>query len=266
VIHAVTPTDLASDAERASVPVMSPSAKLPEETSPRWHRRAVAVAINPSQMILPPGQSVLFEAVDWAAFEAFLEQMGDRPGMRLAYDDEVLELMTPLLEHEDDKEIIGDLIRALLEVLDIEFRSIGSTTLRSATAAKGIEPDQCFYIAHERAIRGRRTIDLGTDPPPDLALEIDITTRRDHRPIYAALRIPELWRFDGKRLHIFCLRGDAYAETGQSDQFAGFPLTEAIPRFLAQSRIDGRNAALRAFRAWARQVAAAQADGAGSAG
>ncbi|NEX17908.1 MAG: hypothetical protein C1943_15125 [Halochromatium sp.] len=206
--------------------------------------------IHPSQIVVPPGQSVLLETVDWASFEAFLEQMGDRPGMRLAYDAEVLELMTPLLEHEDDKEIIGDLIRALLEMLDIEFRSIGSTTLRSPAVAKGVEPDQCFYIAHEAAIRGKRTIDLSIDPPPDLALEIDITTRRDHRAIYAALRIPELWRFDGTRLHIYCLRGDGYLETERSDQFPSFALTDAIPRFLERSRVDGRSAALRAFRGW----------------
>jgi len=208
------------------------------------------VLIHPSQIVVPPGQSILLETVDWASFEAFLEQMSERPGMRLAYDAEVLELMTPLLEHEDDKEIIGDLIRALLETLDIEFRSIGSTTLRSPTAAKGVEPDQCFYIAHESAIRGKRSIDLSIDPPPDLALEIDITTRRDHRAIYAALRIPELWRFDGTRLHIYCLRGDGYLETERSDQFPGFALTEAIPRFLERSRVHGRSASLRAFRDW----------------
>lgn len=213
------------------------------------------MAIDLSQMILPPGQSVLFEAVDWPSFEAFLDQMGERPGVRLAYDDEVLELMTPLLEHEDDKQIIGDLVEALLETLDIEFRNIGSTTLRSPAVAKGVEPDQCFYIAHESAIRGKRRIDLAMDPPPDLALEIDITSRRDHRPIYAALRVPELWRFDGTRLHIHCLRGDTYVETGHSDQFPRLPLADAIPRFLEQSRVDGRNAAVRAFRDWARKIA-----------
>lgn len=135
------------------------------------------MTIHPAQMILPPGHSVLFEAVDWAAFETF--------------------------------------------------------------------------IAHEPAIRGKRTIDLAIDPPPDLALEIDITTRRDHRSIYAALRVPELWRFDGARLHIHCLCGDAYIETERSDQFPDFPLAEVIPRLLEQSRVDGRNAALRAFRDWA---------------
>lgn len=214
------------------------------------------MAINLSQIILPPGQSVLFEAVDWPSFETFLDQMADRPGMRVAYDDGMLEMMTPLLEHEDDKQIIGDLIGALLETLDMEFRNIGSTTLRSPAVAKGVEPDQCFYIAHEPAIRGKRSIDLTVDPPPDLALEIDITTRRDHRAIYAALRVPELWRFDGTRLHIHCLRGDAYLETGQSGQFPGLPLADTIPHFLERSRVDGRNAALRAFRDWARQATA----------
>lgn len=198
---------------------------------------------------------MLFEAVDWPAFDEFLDQIGDRPGLRLAYDQGVLELMTPLLEHEDDKEIIGDLIRALLETLDIEFRSIGSTTLRSSSVAKGVEPDQCFYIANERAIRGKRTIDLDIDPPPDLALEIDISTRRDHLAIYSGLRIPELWRFDGTRLHIHCLRGSTYANTEHSDQFPGFPLADAIPRFLERSRVDGRNATLRAFRDWALELA-----------
>ncbi len=176
--------------------------------------------------------------------------------MRLAYENEVLELMTPLLEHEDDKEIIGDLIRALLETLDMEFRSIGSTTLRSSSLGKGVEADQCFYIAHESAIRGKRAIDLSVDPPPDLVLEIDITTRRDHRAIYSALRVPELWRFDGERLHIYCLRDTGYIETGSSDHFPRFGLIDAVPMFLERSRVEGRNATLRAFRDWVREMAA----------
>jgi len=189
------------------------------------------VLIHPSQIVVPPGQSILLETVDWASFEAFLEQMSERPGMRLAYDAEVLELMTPLLEHEDDKEIIGDLIRALLEMLDIEFRSIGSTTLRSLAVAKGVEPDQCFYIAHESAIRGKRSIDLSVDPPPDLALEIDIPTRRDHRAIYAALRIPELWRFDGTRLHIYCRGVMAISRPSAATNSLALPSPKQSPDF-----------------------------------
>ena len=209
------------------------------------------MTLRMDQMILPPGQSVLFHSMDWPSFETVLEQLGERPGLRLAYDDGVLELMTPLLEHEDDKQMIGAFIEALLETLGIEFRNIGSTTLRSTSAAKGVEPDLCFYIAHESCIRGKRTIDLTVDPPPDLALEIDITTRRDHRLIYTALGVPELWRFDGARLFIYRLQEDGYVATECSAQFPNLPLTEAIPHFLELSRREGRNAALRAFRQWA---------------
>ena len=91
--------------------------------------------------------------------------------------------MTPLPEHENDKEIIGDLVKALLEELDIEFRALGSTTFKNQAMTKGIEPDQCFYIEHERSIRGKKNVDLTVDLPPDLALEVDITSRTHLRPV-----------------------------------------------------------------------------------
>jgi len=213
------------------------------------------MTIELSQIILPPGHPVLFAGVDWQSFEYALDQMIGRSSVRIAYDNEVLELMTPLLEHEADKGLIGALVEALLEELDIEFLNAGSTTFRSQAMGKGIEPDQCFYIEHEQAVRGKGRIDLTIDPPPDLALEIDITTRRSHTLIYEALGIPELWRFDGAVLHIQVLRNGSYVATMQSDHFPQFSLGDAIPRFLKQSQVEGRNVALRAFRAWVRTQA-----------
>lgn len=119
---------------------------------------------------VPPGQRLLLRDVTWQEFETILEELGDHRGARLAYEHGTLEIMMPLPEQEDDKEIIGDLIKALLEELDIEFRSLGSTTFKK-DQAQGLEPDQCFYIQHEAAIRGKRRIDLTIDPPPDLAIE-----------------------------------------------------------------------------------------------
>lgn len=107
--------------------------------------------------------------------------------------------MTPLPEHEDDKEIIGDLVKALLEELDIEFRSLGSTTYKNQAMLKGIEPDLCFYIQNELAIRGKKRLDLTVAPPLDLVIEIDITSR-SHSSIYQALGVPELWRFEQDKL------------------------------------------------------------------
>jgi Uma2 family endonuclease len=144
---------------------------------------------------VPPGQRVLLRDVTWQEFETILDELGEHRAARIAYDKGVLEIMAPLPEHEDNKEIISDLVKALLEELDIEFRSLGSTTFKKESMAQGIEPDQCFYIKNESKIRGKKRLDLKQDPPPDLALEIDVTSLT-HASIYEALKVPELWRFD----------------------------------------------------------------------
>nr|WP_250125833.1 Uma2 family endonuclease [Chroococcidiopsis sp. CCMEE 29] len=205
-----------------------------------------------SRLSVPPGQRVLLHEVSWQEFELILKELGDHRSARIAYDNGILEIMTPLPEHEDDKEIIGDLIKALLEELDVEFRSLGSTTYKNQAMLKGIEPDQCFYIQNESAIRGKKRLDLTVDPPPDLALEIDITSRT-HPNIYQALRVPELWRFDRGKLQINVLRQGKYVEVENSPTFPGMPLMEAILRYLEQSRTAGRNTTMKAFRQWVRE-------------
>jgi Uma2 family endonuclease len=189
--------------------------------------------------------------VTWQEFETILEELGDHRSARLAYDNGTLEMMMPLPEHEDDKEIIGDLIKALLEELDIEFRSLGSTTFKKSQT-QGLEPDQCFYIQNEGAIRGKKRIDLSVDPPPDLAIEIDVTSRT-HPSIYEALGVPELWRFDQGKLQINVLQDGSYALVAESPNFLGLPLCEVLPHYLAESKIIGRNKVLRAFRRWVRE-------------
>jgi Uma2 family endonuclease len=201
---------------------------------------------------VPPGQRLLLREVTWEEFEAIVEELGDHRGARLAYGDGVLEIMTPLPEHEGNKEIISDLVKVLLEELDMEFWCLGSTTFKQP-AAYGIEPDQCFYIQHEAAIRGKKRIDLAVDPPPDLALEIDLTSRT-HPAIYAALRVPELWRFGQDQLHIYVLQGNDYVEVPESPTFPRLPLHTVIPQYLAQSKSEGRNATMQAFRRWVREI------------
>ncbi|MEH2439799.1 Uma2 family endonuclease [Nostoc sp.] len=198
---------------------------------------------------IPPGQRVLLRDVTWQELETILEDLGEHRAARIAYDRGILEIMSPLPEHEYDKEIIGDLVKALLEELDIEFRCLGSTTFKNQAMAQGIEPDQCFYIKNESKIRGKRRLDLEVDPPPDLALEIDITSRT-HPNIYEALKVPELWRFNKGKLQINVLRDGHYVESQQSLNFPRFNLVEAIPQYLKQSTIAGRNSTLKAFRLW----------------
>jgi Uma2 family endonuclease len=201
------------------------------------------------QLSVPPGQRVLLHEVSWQEFEAILEELGDRRASRLAYDNGLLEIMMPLPEHEDDKEIIGDLIKALLEELDIEFRSLGSTTFKQKILGQGLEPDQCFYIQNEAVIRGKKRLGLSVDPVPDLALEVDITSRT-HPSIYQALEVPELWRFNQGKLQINVLQADRYVEVQESPNFPNLPLTQVIPQFLAQSKITGRNSTIKAFHRW----------------
>jgi len=200
---------------------------------------------------IPPGHKLFLHDIPWDEFVTMVEELGEHRGVRLAFDHGMVEIMAPLPGHEWDKEIVSDLLKALLEELERDFGCFGSTTFKKPMAY-GLEPDQCFYIQHEAAVRGKERLDLTIDPPPDLALEIDLTSRT-HPEIYAALRVPELWRFVQGQLHIYVLQGEEYIEVQDSPTFPGIPLGAVIPTYLAQSKIDGRNPILRAFRRWVRQ-------------
>lgn len=198
---------------------------------------------------VPPGQRVILENVTWKELETIIAELGEHRAARIAYDRGILEIMSPLPEHEFDKEIISDLVKALLEQLDVEFISLGSTTFKNQFMAQGIEPDQCFYIQNEAVIRGKKRLDLTIDPPPDLALEIDITSRT-HLNIYQGLQVPEVWRFENGILQINLLQNGVYVESKSSLNFPNLPLIEVIPESLQKSRTIGRNATLKAFRNW----------------
>lgn len=201
------------------------------------------------QIVVPPGQQLIMTDVSWLMYEQLLEEFGEKRGSRINYSEGVLEIMVPLPEHEDDKVIIADLVKVLLEELDIEFRSLGSTTFKSEAMQRGIEADDCFYIENEAAIRGKKRIDLNIDPPPDIALEIDLTsrTRFDN---YEVLDVGELWRFNGRELEINVLQSGKYIEVKESPHFPGFPLNEVIPQYLERSKSEGRNKVMKAFRGW----------------
>jgi len=128
------------------------------------------------QIIIQPGNQLLLKDITWPMFETLLTELGESRASRLSYSKGTLEIMVPLPEHEIGKVLIGNLVEALLEELGIEFWSLGSTTFKNENIAQGVEPDTCFYIQNEAAVRGKNRIDLETDPPPDLAIEIDLTT------------------------------------------------------------------------------------------
>lgn len=203
------------------------------------------------QIIIPPGQQILMTDISWEMYEQILTAYENQSGSRINYSQGVLEIMVPLPEHEADKVIISDLIKILLEELDQDFWSLGSTTFRSKKMQRGLEADDCFYMESETAIRGKKRIDLDVDPPPDLALVIDITARTRF-DIYQMLEVKELWRFDGTGLEINVLEAGKYVQVEESPHFLGFPLQEVIPEYLERSKTEGRNKIMKAFRRWVR--------------
>ena len=205
-----------------------------------------------NRLTIPPGQKVLLHNITWQEFENILEDLGEHRSARIAYDQGILEIMTPLPEHEIGKVIVSNLVEALLEELDIEFWCLGSTTFKNELMQQGIEPDNCFYIQNEKAIRGKDRLDLSIDPPPDLALEIDLISRT-HPNIYAKLGVPELWRFEQGKLQINSLQNGKYVEVKFSPNFPNFSLQAIIPQYLNQCKTEGRNKTMKAFRQWVRE-------------
>ncbi len=204
------------------------------------------------QIIVPPGHQLLLKNVSWQQFQDILGNLGESRSARLSYSQGTLEIMTPLPEHEDDKVIIADFIKAILEEMDIEFRSLGSTTFENEAMRQAVEPDDCFYIQNEAQIRGKKRLNLEIDPPPDLAIEIDITSRTKFNN-YQELGVAELWRYNGKKLEINNLQSGRYVQSETSLTFPNLPIANVLHDFVEQSKVRGRNATMKAFRAWVRE-------------
>ena len=200
-------------------------------------------------------QRVILSNISWQTFEQLLKELGDNRASRLAYDEGILEIMTPLGRHENNNRFIESLIGVIADELNLNLKRFGSLTLKRRKKLKGAEPDSCYYLQNEPLVRSKQEIDLDNDPPPDLVLEIDITSGSlDKRPIYAAIGVPEFWRYDGNKLQVFVLQQSTgeYQSVSQSPTFPWMSL-DVIPRFIRQSLVDGETATLRAFRAWVRE-------------
>lgn len=214
----------------------------------------MTVTIGLRQLMLSPGQSVLLSDINWPQFEDILEELGEHRAKRIAYDQGMLEIMVPLPEHEYFTSSIGNLIQDLAEELGIEYECFGSTTWKKQEKMAGAEPDECFYIQSLPAILGRLDIDLNQDPPPDLVLEVDMTSKSLNRlRIYSRLGVPEVWRYHLGQLWLYQLVNEEYVETEISLAFSEFPV-KRIPDFVKQNPVTGRMALRRRFREWVKSL------------
>ena len=210
---------------------------------------ATALEIEPQSQI---DSRFVVHGVDWNTYEAILEAFGDH-GPRVTFDGGNLELMSPSPIHEFYRRIFGRLLEALAVESSIEIRGGGSMTFRRRDIERGLEPDGCYWIQNEPAVRGKQDIDLSVDPPPDLAIEIDIThSSLDRLAIYARLGIPEIWRFDGESLSIHLLKQGAYGEAKQSLCLPWLPVEEMLP-FLKPNQQTGDTTTVRRFVAQVRR-------------
>jgi Uma2 family endonuclease len=212
----------------------------------------MATATAPPPVQSRENESVLLRGVRWSTYVALLEDMGNRH-IRLTYDNGDLEIMTLSPRHEWSKSLIGRMIEAMTEELNIPIRSGGSTTFKKELQQKGLEPDECYWVANEPAVRGRADLDVELDPPPDIAVEVEISISVLNRMgIYAALRVSEVWRSDGHQVVVEQLQDDGtYALVDQSPSFPWLPLAE-LGRFLEASKTMDETSWIRSFRAWVR--------------
>lgn len=202
---------------------------------------------------LEPGQKVTLQPVSWQGFEEILSKLGERRSSRIAYANKIMEIMAPLPEHERSKVLIADLVKTLLKVQKRQWEPLGSTTFKRENMAAGIEPDDCFYIQNYKAAIGKNRLDLTVDPPPDLALETDLTSKTE-LDAYEALRVPELWIYERGKLKINVLGEGRYVDSETSPTFPGIAVVEIIPQFMQRAKEVGVSQALEEFEAFIREA------------
>jgi Uma2 family endonuclease len=196
---------------------------------------------------------VVLSGIRWQTYEALLNDLGNRR-IRLTYDRGNLEIVAPLFRHESYAGVLGRLVTILAATAKVRVKSAWSTTFRRDDLQRGLEPDRCFYIGNLPAILGKLEFDFGHDPPPDLAIEIDIMSScLDRLGIYAALGVPEVWRFDGKSFEVL-LRRDAtgYDPADASPTFPALPVAKVIGLLNDVVALDDA-VQERKIRAWVRK-------------
>jgi Uma2 family endonuclease len=205
----------------------------------------------------PPDDEQWFviAGIDYATYVKVNDAFGD-DSPRMTFDGERLILMGNSSRHARWSRLFGRLICTLTQELKLPVISCGDMTCRTERSQRGLEPDECFYIQNEPALRGRLDLDLDADPPPDLAIEVDVSRQSVGRlPIYAKLKVPEAWRFNGQEVLMYVLQADGnYQLTDRSRAFPHAWLTGArLARWIAKSQDHDENALLSKFRRWVRK-------------
>ncbi|MBE9038686.1 Uma2 family endonuclease [aff. Roholtiella sp. LEGE 12411] len=202
-----------------------------------------------SNTLIEPTEIIHLSGISWQTYENLLTELNASRRLRLTYNRGTLEIMVPSPEHERYKELVGRFVETLAEELEVSIEPLGSTTFKRPELS-GAEPDKCFYIGNINVIKGKKIINLQQDPPPDLVVEIDITSSSKNRfEVYADMGVPEIWRYDGKDFSINILQDKKYIAVEQSLSFTNLPILE-ISNFLQQVGQKDYLDLVREFRNW----------------
>lgn len=202
------------------------------------------------------GECFTLEGIDWETYRQISDELTGRH-LRITYEEGRLDLMTISGKHGNLCRLFVALIRVLTEEMNLPLSCYGDMTCDKKKAQRGLEPDECFYIQNEPAVRLKDDIDLTVDPPPDLAVEIELSrARRDRLSVYAGVGVPEVWRYNGKRLTCQVLSNDGkkYVESNVSRAFPKLQLAD-LQRFVELRTQLDETSLIRSFREWARDLA-----------
>lgn len=208
---------------------------------------ATPVKILLKNLQLAPGSMVTITEVSWEEFEAILTELGEERRTRIVYCNGVLEIMSPLPAHERPHRMIGYIVTALLDAQERDWEDFGSTTFKEKAKKVGLEPDICFYIDHAEAVRDCLRMDLSLYPPPDLAIEADVTSETTLEA-YELLQVPEVWIYDSGKLMIYLLENGQYQESTLSQIFPNLPIATLVPELIAKALQVGSSQMLRELR------------------
>jgi Uma2 family endonuclease len=204
----------------------------------------------------PAFQRLVIHDADWAAYSRLLRVFAERPSYRLTFDRGVLEIMTPLPLHEREAYLLGRFIDVITEEKDVAVVAGRSATFRRRSHRRGLEPDNSYWIANAARVVGLRRIDLRRDPPPDLAIEVDVTrSSLDRMAIYGSLRVSEVWRLDSTdKLTFNALQPDGtYSVIDRSLNFPEVSPRDLL-RFLSLAGQSDDTAIVVEFRKWFRST------------
>ncbi len=178
--------------------------------------------------VLEKTQTVVLHNISWNSYKQITDTLQDETPAHFTFDRGKLEIMVLSLKHENLKKILAMLFERLSETLDIEIFAGGSTTFQREDLERGFEPDECYYVQNADVMRGKDAVNLDFDPPPDLTIEIDVKHSSLNRmSIFAAIGIPEVWRYDGEFLTIYLLKEGVY-ETSETSSVLPKVQTEKL--------------------------------------